>query len=100
MTVRDTAIGTPIGRSWPSRPPLQERRKQRSVCLIRKRRAVMAGMKQVNNSRMQRQVNWCLNIDCKHHGETWKLPPDPLQRCAVEACQKTDAHSTKILLEN
>ena len=80
--------------------PLQKRREQRPIHLIRKRRALMPGMKQIDHSGVQRQVDRRLNLQRQDHREPRKLPPHPLQRRVVQTSHNTHTHGTNILLEN
>src|SRR5437588_9120137 len=75
-----------------------ERREQRPVCFLRKRRAVITRMDEVDDGRIKGKVYRKINLHGKHHRKAGKLPPDSLQQLIVQPACKRHTHRPHSLL--
>src|SRR6266850_3043058 len=77
-----------------------ERREQRPVRFLRKRRAVITRMDEVDDGRIKRKIYRKIDLHGKHHREAGKLPPDFLQQLIVQPAYKGHTHGSHGFLEN
>src|SRR5437762_9457262 len=86
---------------WLIFPASQNKRsKKSSVIFIRKRRAIVRGMHQVDHRSMERKIDRCFDDNRHHDREAGGLPSDSFQRSAVQTRSETHADRVQALFEH